>query len=110
MVYGCVFFTVLGVIMNKAQLVSAIADKAELSQTMAEKALIAALDSIINTLTKGETVSLVGFGSFGVKKRAPRKVRNPRTGQEMMIKAAVVPFFKAGKNLKEVVDSEKMES
>ncbi len=91
--------------MNKSQLVSAIADKAEISQSKAEKALIAALDSIVSTLTKGEAVSLVGFGSFGVKKRAARKVRNPRTGQEMLIKEAVVPFFKAGKNLKDVVDS-----
>ncbi len=91
--------------MNKSQLVSAIADQADFSQSKAEKALLAALDSIVSTLTKGETVSLVGFGSFGVKQRAARKVRNPRTGQEMEIKAAVVPFFKAGKNLKDVVDS-----
>jgi DNA-binding protein HU-beta len=91
--------------MNKSQLVSAIADQADISQSKAEKALLAALDSIVSTLTKGETVSLVGFGSFGVKQRAARKVRNPRTGQEMEIKAAVVPFFKAGKNLKDVVDS-----
>jgi DNA-binding protein HU-beta len=91
--------------MNKAQLVSAVANKAELSQTEAEKALSAVLDSITDTLTKGETVSLVGFGNFGIKKRAARKVRNPRTGQEMTVKAATVPFFKAGKNLKEVVDS-----
>jgi DNA-binding protein HU-beta len=91
--------------MTKSQLVSAIADKAEISQSKAEKALLAALDSIVTTLTKGESVSLVGFGSFGVKTRAARKVRNPRTGQEMLIKEAVVPFFKAGKNLKDVVDS-----
>lgn len=92
--------------MNKSQLVSAIADKADISQSKAEKALVAALNSIVETLTKGEAVSLVGFGSFGVKKRAARKVRNPRTGQEMQIKEAVVPFFKAGKNLKDVVDSQ----
>lgn len=91
--------------MNKSQLVSAIADKAEISQVKAEKALIAALDSIVDTLTKGESVSLIGFGSFGVKTRAARKVRNPRSGEEMMIKSAIVPFFKAGKNLKETVDS-----
>ncbi len=90
--------------MNKSQLISAIADKAELSQMTAEKALMAALDSIIDTLMKGESVSLVGFGSFGVKQRAARIVRYPRTGQEMMIKAATVPFFKAGKNLKDTVD------
>ncbi|MDR3477325.1 MAG: HU family DNA-binding protein [Gammaproteobacteria bacterium] len=93
--------------MNKSQLVSAIATKAELSVTKAEQALAAALDSIVDTLTKGESVSLVGFGSFGVRQRASRKVRNPRTGLEMTVKAAVVPFFKAGKNLKEEVDTEK---
>ena len=92
--------------MNKSQLVSAIAEKAELSITEAEKALAAALDSIVSSLTKGESVSLVGFGSFGVRKRASRKVRNPRTGQEMMIKEAIVPFFKAGKGLKEEVDTQ----
>ncbi len=90
--------------MNKSQLVSAIAEQAEISLAKAEKALAAILDSISNTLTKGESVSLVGFGNFGVRKRAARKVRNPQTGKEMMIKEAVVPFFKAGKNLKEVVD------
>ncbi len=93
--------------MNKSQLVSTIATKAELSQAKAEKALAATLESIIHTLTEGGSVSLVGFGNFGVKKRAARKVRNPRTGQEMMIKAALVPFFKAGKNLKETVDTER---
>lgn len=91
--------------MNKSQLISAIANQAELSLAKAEKALAAALDCISDTLMKGESVSLVGFGNFGVKKRAARKVRNPRTGNEMMIKETVVPFFKAGKNLKEEVDS-----
>ncbi len=92
--------------MNRSQLVSAIANKAEIPQSKAEKALVIALDSIIDTLTNGETVSLVGFGSFGVRKRAARKVRNPQTGKEMMIKAAIVPYFKAGKNLKDVVDTD----
>jgi len=91
--------------MNKSQLVSTIASKAEIPQSKAEKALAAALESIVDTLTNGEAVSLVGFGSFGVRKRAARKVRNPQTGIEMMIKAAIVPFFKAGKNLKDIVDS-----
>lgn len=95
--------------MNKSQLISAIAEKTELSLISAEKALIAVLDSIVDTLTKEESVSLVGFGTFGVKKRAARKVRNPRTGQEMMIKAATVPYFKAGKNLKESVDAKEEE-
>lgn len=92
--------------MNKTQLISAIATGAEIPMVKAEKALAAALDSIMDTLTQGGTVSLVGFGSFGIKKRAARKVRNPRTGQEMLINATIVPYFKAGKNLKEEVDSE----
>lgn len=91
--------------MNKAQLIAAIADSAGISLSKAEKALGVTLDGITVTLTKGENVSLVGFGNFGVKKRSARKVKNPSTGQEMMINAAIVPFFKAGKNLKETVDS-----
>jgi DNA-binding protein HU-beta len=91
--------------MNKSQLVSTMAEAADLSLSAAEKALAAALDAISTTLAKGEAVSLIGFGNFGVKKRAARKVRNPRTGEEMMIKAVTVPFFKAGKNLKETVDT-----
>ena len=91
--------------MNKSQLVSAIAESADLSLSKAEQALAVALDSIMETLAKQGSVSLVGFGRFGVKKRAARKVRNPQTGKEMMINAAIVPFFKAGKDLKETVDT-----
>lgn len=95
--------------MNKSELISAIATHADLSFAKAEKALGAALDGIIDALIQGEEVSLVGFGRFGVRKRAARKVRNPQTGKEMTVEAAVVPFFKAGKNLKEVVDSDSHE-
>lgn len=91
--------------MNKTQLIAAIAESAGIPISKAEKALGATLDSILDILTQGGNVSLVGFGNFGVKKRAARKVRNPRTGEEMMIKAASVPYFKAGKNLKDAVDS-----
>lgn len=91
--------------MNKSQLISTIADSAGISNTKAEKTLAAALDCIVDTLSQGGSVSLVGFGSFGVKKRSARKVRNPQTGQEMMIKATLAPYFKAGKNLKDAVDS-----
>jgi DNA-binding protein HU-beta len=93
--------------MNKTQLIAAIAESAGIPISKAEKVLGAALDSITGTLTDGGSVSLVGFGNFGVKQRAARKVRNPQTGKEMEIKAAVVPFFKAGKNLKESVDVQK---
>lgn len=92
--------------MNKAQLVSAIATSVGISLTQAEKVLDATLDGITETLVKGDHVTLVGFGNFGVKSRAARKVKNPQTGIEMMIAAAIVPFFKAGKNLKEAVDQD----
>lgn len=91
--------------MNKSQLVSTIATNAEISTTEAEKTLSATLETIITTLKQGNSVAIVGFGNFGVKKRSARKVRNPRTGEEMMVKETIVPFFKAGKNLKETVDS-----
>jgi DNA-binding protein HU-beta len=91
--------------MNKSDLVTKIAEKMEISVTKAEDILSALLDGIVKTLKKGETVTLVGFGRFGIKERAARKVRNPRTGAEMQVKAKLVPFFKAGKELKEAVDS-----
>jgi DNA-binding protein HU-beta len=93
--------------MNKSQLISAIAERSGLTATKAEKTLSATLESIIGTLTEGGAVSLIGFGSFGVKKRSARKVRNPQTGAEIMLKEATVPFFKAGKGLKEEVDDTK---
>lgn len=91
--------------MNKAQLVTTIAESANISQAQAERVLDATLDGILSALTEGNQVSLVGFGNFGVKKRASRKVKNPQTGVEMIIAETIVPFFKAGKNLKEAVDT-----
>ncbi len=91
--------------MNKSQLISTIAEGAGLPVNKAEKALAATLNCIVETLTQGGSVSLIGFGNFGVKTRAARKVRNPKTGEEMIIEKAVVPFFKAGKGLKEQVDT-----
>jgi DNA-binding protein HU-beta len=93
--------------MNKSELVTAIAENTGLSLTQAEKALSATLGTISTTLTQGGSVSLVGFGSFGVKKRAEREVRNPRTGEKMKVSASIVPYFKAGKGLKEEVDTKK---
>jgi DNA-binding protein HU-beta len=90
--------------MNKSELTSELANKLDISIEKAEKAIIAILEGIANTLTKGEAVSLSGFGNFGVKERSSRKVRNPRTGKEMMVAAKRVPFFKAGKKLKDLVD------
>jgi DNA-binding protein HU-beta len=91
--------------MNKSQLIAYIAENSGLSATKAEKVLAATLDCIEDTLTQGGSVALVGFGNFGIKKRAARKVRNPQTGLEMEIKEAIVPFFKAGKGLKEEIDT-----
>ncbi|MCD6039770.1 MAG: Bacterial nucleoid protein Hbs [Gammaproteobacteria bacterium] len=93
--------------MNKSQLISHIAKQSELSLTKAEKVLAAMLNGIETTLTQGGSVSLVGFGNFGTKERAAREVRNPRTGEKMKIKSTVVPYFKAGKFLKEQVDLKK---
>lgn len=91
--------------MNKSDLVAAIAEKMDISLAKSEETVSVFLEGIVKTLKEGETVTLVGFGRFGTKTRAARKVRNPRTGAEMQVPAKVVPFFKAGKELKELVDS-----
>jgi len=89
---------------NKSDLVDAIAKSAELSKASAGRALDATVDSIKKALKKGDTVSLVGFGTFKVGKRAARNGRNPRTGATIKIKAAKVPKFSAGKGLKDAVN------
>ncbi|MDD2400881.1 MAG: HU family DNA-binding protein [Clostridia bacterium] len=89
--------------MNKTDLVSMVAEKAEMKKKDAEKALSAVLASIEETLAKGEKVQLVGFGTFEVRARAARTGRNPLTGEELKIPATNVPAFKAGKALKEAV-------
>jgi DNA-binding protein HU-beta len=88
---------------NKAQLIDAIAAKSDISKAAAGRVLDALIVVITKALKKGEDVSLVGFGTFGVKKRKARKGRNPRTGAEIKIPAANVPGFKAGKTLKDSV-------
>ena len=89
--------------MNKAQLVAAIADKAGLTKKDAETAINAVFGAIGDALAKGDSVQLIGFGTFGVKERAAREGRNPRTGETVKIKASKVPTFKAGKGLKDKV-------
>ncbi len=89
--------------MNKAELISAIAANAEISKKDADKALAAVLDTITDVLAGGGKVQLVGFGTFETRQRAARKGKNPQTGAEVMIPAAKVPVFKAGKALKENV-------
>lgn len=89
--------------MNKAELITAAADRADISRKDAEKVVNAALEIITEELVAGERVSLVGFGSFDVKTRGERVGRNPRTREEITIAATRVPQFKAGKALKDAV-------
>lgn len=90
--------------MNKQDLVSAIAQNAELSKKSAELALTAVIDAITTALAEGDKVQVVGFGTFEVRERAARKGKNPRTGEIIDIAASKVPAFKAGKALKDVVN------
>jgi len=90
--------------MNKAELIDKIAEAADVSKATATRALDAALESITKELKKGQAVTLVGFGTFTVRKRAARTGRNPRTGEAIKIKAAKIPGFKAGKALKDAVN------
>ena len=90
--------------MNKAELVAAMAEKAELSKKDAEAALKAFTDVVAEELKKGEKIQLVGFGTFETSERAAREGRNPQTGETMTIEASKSPKFKAGKALKDVVN------
>lgn len=90
--------------MNKADFVNAVADAAELSKSDAAKALDGIIKVIRKTLKGGDDVSLVGFGTFTVRKRAARTGRNPQTGATIKIKASKVPAFKAGKALKDALN------
>lgn len=89
--------------MNKAELVSAIAIRSELSKKDSEKALEAFQETIMEELSKGEKVQLVGFGTFETTERKPRVGRNPKTGEEIQIEGKTAPKFKAGKSLKDCV-------
>ena len=91
--------------MNKAELSSAIVAKTGLTKKDAEKVINAVVEVISDTLKAGEKVQIVGFGSFEVKDRPARTARNPRTGEEIRIEASKAPVFKAGKALKEIVNS-----
>ena len=90
--------------MNKSELIDAIAASADLSKASAGRALDAALDAVTGALKDGDSVALVGFGTFSVKERAARTGRNPQTGNPIEIAAATVPAFKAGKALKDAVN------
>ncbi len=90
--------------MTKQELIGFMADSAGLSKKDAEKALSAFVDGVKSALKKGESVSLVGFGTFSVSQRGARQGRNPRTGETINIPARKVPAFKAGKGLKDTVN------
>jgi len=90
--------------MNKSDLINAIAQHANLTKADAGRGLEGIIKSIETALKAGDSVALVGFGSFEVKERAERKGRNPQTGEEITIAAARLPGFKAGKSLKDAVN------
>ena len=90
--------------MNKAELIDAVASSADLSKASATEAVDAVVDTITASLSKGDSVTLVGFGTFEVRDRAARTGRNPQTGEEIQIKASKAPAFKAGKALKDAVN------
>lgn len=91
--------------MNKAELITSMAEKSGLTKKDAEAALKGFIESVQESLVKGEKVQLVGFGTFETRERAARVGRNPRTKEEINIPASVVPVFKAGKEFKEKVDN-----
>ncbi|MGH8175647.1 MAG: HU family DNA-binding protein [Steroidobacter sp.] len=90
--------------MNKAELIDAVTTQAGLQKSEATRAVDAVFDSIAAALKSGDTVSLLGFGTFVVKARAARAGRNPRTGETIEIAASKAPGFKAGKALKDAVN------
>ena len=93
--------------MNKTELIAAVAEKAEISKKDAEKAVKAFTDAVAEELAKGGKVQLVGFGNFEVSERPAREGRNPLTGEKITIAASKNPKFKAGKALKDTVNSAK---
>ncbi len=90
--------------MNKTELIAAMAEKAELSKAATEKALAAFQEAVTDSLKQGDSISLVGFGTFSVSERAARTGRNPQTGAEMQIPAKNIVKFKVGKKLADSVN------
>jgi DNA-binding protein HU-beta len=88
---------------NKAELITAVAEKSELTKKDAEKAVNAFVEVVTEALSSEDKVQLVGFGTFEVRERAARKGRNPQTKEEILIPASKAPVFKAGKALKDAV-------
>jgi integration host factor subunit beta len=92
--------------MTKAELVEDVARAAELTKKDAERLVEIVFESIIETLNQGEKIELRGFGSFRVRERGARRGRNPKTGDPVSIPAKRVPYFKPGKELKELINDE----
>jgi integration host factor subunit beta len=92
--------------MTKAELVERVAEKIDLTKKQTEVIVNILLNSITEALSRGDKVELRGFGSFRIRKRNPREGRNPKTGDAVFIPAKKVPFFKAGKELREMVDDQ----
>ena len=90
--------------MNKAAMIAKIAEKTDLTKKQAEAALNAFTDTVIEALSAGDKVQMMGFGTFEVRERAPRTGRHPVTGEPIIIPSAHIPAFKAGKILKEKVE------
>ena len=90
--------------MNKAELIDTVSDTANLNKAESGRAVNAVINAIEQTLAKGDSVALTGFGTFAVKARAERQGRNPQTGEAITIEAAKIPSFKPGKVLKECVN------
>lgn len=96
-----------GGLMNKTELVDAIAADCDISKASAQRALDSMIENIVKSVTNGDSVQLVGFGSFAAGKRAARTGRNPRTGEEIKIAAAKTVKFSAGKAFKDAVNKVK---
>lgn len=94
-------------IVNKTELVASVAEKAGTTKKDAEKAINALFASVEEALAKKDKVQIIGFGTFEVKARQARKGRNPQTGKEITIPASKTPVFKAGKGLKDSVNTKK---
>jgi len=89
--------------LTKADLVEAMAEAADITKADAERALSAFIETVSNSLRRGKTVQITGFGTFERRMRKRRKARNPQTGEEIMIAATKVPAFRPGKGLKDLV-------
>lgn len=90
--------------MNKTELIAAVANEAEITKKDAEKAVKAVFSVISDSLTKGDKVQIIGFGTFEVRQRKAREGRNPRNNEPIQIEASKTPAFKAGKQLKDAVN------